>query len=121
MLRAARTLDTEVRSLQAADAAKEAVPYWPPHHALWLCIHQYEEPNWHPTEDVPAAGAYATFGGGLAMMRNWGSLRGNASYYSQHDQEWAAENAWRDAGYSYGFLYGNWYEWDNADGCGTTG
>lgn len=94
----------------ASHAARTA---FPPHHRLWLCIHAYE-------------GAWNDHGpghyGGLQMSWNWlGYVRGDAGSLSQADQEWAAERAWAATGYRYSFLVGQWYEWDNADGCGTTG
>lgn len=100
-----------VRALQASS-------YWPPHHRLWDCIAQYEaakypdgQPNW---QGVSA--------GGMGFHYNWGyGLAGNAGAYSQHDQEWAAERGYAASGYSYHFLYQQWYEWDGAAGCGTTG
>ncbi len=93
---------------------------YPPHHALWTCIQPYEA-SWHNH----GPGHY----GGLQMTWNWLGTKTNPTKYVNGDagnmtqaaQEWAAENAWRDYGYTYGFLYGQWYRWNNADGCGTTG
>ncbi len=86
---------------------------FPPHHALWTCIQPYEA-SWHNH----GPGHY----GGLQMTWGWlGYVRGDAGNLSQADQEWAAEKAWAANGYRYSFLYGQWYRWNNADGCGTTG
>ena len=111
---AIHTLDSEIRSLQAV---KKAQSEFPPHHALWLCIHGGEAATWYD-HDSGHNGHY----GGLQMSYNWlGYISGDAANYSQAQQEWAAEKAWAANGYSSSFLYGQWYEWDNADGCGTTG
>lgn len=110
--RAIHQLASAVRSLQAVRAAQAV---FPPHHALWSCIHRYEASSWSA---VSGNGHY----GGLQMSWGWlGYIAGNPANYSQAQQEWAAERAWAANGYSYGFLYGQWYEWDAADGCGTTG
>ncbi len=88
---------------------------YPPHHKLWLCIHRGEAGSW---QSVNPNGHY----GGLQMTWGWlGYIRGSAAGYSQAAQEWAAERAWAAYGYSYSFLVGQWYAYDNADGCGTTG
>lgn len=50
------------------------------------------------------------------MHADWYGL-GNAGYYSESVQEWTAERAYKANGYSYSFLYGQWFEWDNADYC----
>lgn len=89
---------------------------FPPHHLLWECIHRYEG-DWQ-NEDSGGSGHF----GGLQMTWGWlGYLSGDPARHSQAEQEWAAERAWRDSGYSYSFLAGQWYDYDNADGCGTTG
>ncbi len=90
---------------------------FPPHHRLWLCIHAYEG-SWNSRAGQTGPGQY----GGLQMSWNWlGYIHGNAGNMAQADQEWAAERAWAANGYRYSFLYGQWYAWDAADGCGTTG
>ncbi len=88
---------------------------YPPHHALWTCIQRYEAPgSWHATN-----GRYR---GGLQLHYGWGyGTSYDAAVDSQATQEWGAERAWAANGYRYSFLYGQWYKWDNADGCGTTG
>lgn len=58
----------------------------------------------------------------MGFSDNWGhGLSGSAGNYSQAQQEWAAERGYVASGLSYSFLYGQWYKWDAADGCGTTG
>lgn len=90
-----------------------ATPLYPPHHNLWVCIHNHEG-SW----DNHGPGHY----GGLQMTWNWmGVIHGDAGNLSEAQQEWAAETAWKENGYGYSFLEGQWYEWDGADGCGTTG
>lgn len=87
---------------------------YPPHHKLWLCISRYEG---SPTSVNPN-GHY----GMLQMHADWGyGTSHHASDDPQSVQEWAAEKAWAASNYSYSFLYGQWYEWDAADDCGTTG
>lgn len=119
IFKAAHILDSAVRSLQAVRAAKlAAASQFPPHHALWECIQDYEG-AWDSRAGL--TDIYLHYGG-LQMTWNWMKLiPGNAGNLSQADQEWAAEKAWAQNGYSYSFLYGQWYQWDNADGCGTTG
>ena len=130
--RAIHTLNSTVRSLQtvkavkavkalkavkAVKAGKAEAPTFPPHHALWVCIHAAEASTWYD-HDSGRNGHY----GGLQMSWNWlGFIKGDAANYPQAQQEWAAERAWAASGYSTSFLYGQWYAWDNADGCGTTG
>ena len=112
VLRAAHTLDRAVRSLQSARAARTV---FPPHHRLWVCIAWYESRgDWQASN--------GTHFGGLHMSWDWlGYVNGNAALLSQQEQEWVAERAWAASGYSYSFLVGQWYAWDNAAGCGTTG
>jgi hypothetical protein len=107
----AKTLPHVIRSLQVADA--EAA--YPPHHNLWVCINRFESyNNWSEH--------HGSRGGGLQMSDGWlGYISGRASDLSQAQQEWVAERAYAASGYSYLFLYGQWYKWDDADGCGTTG
>ena len=96
-----------------AQASKQRSTPFPPHHALWVCIAGHEA-GWHDH----GPGHY----GGLQMTWNWMRLiPGDAGDLSQAQQEWAAEKAWSQNNYRYSFLYGQWYAWDNADGCGTTG
>lgn len=107
--RAIHELALTVRSLQAARST------FPPHHALWSCIHRYESSSWSA---VNPNGHY----GGLQMTWGWlGYVSGNPAALTQGQQEWAAEKAWAANGYSYSFLAGQWYDYDAADGCGTTG
>jgi hypothetical protein len=114
LFKAVHVLDSTMRSLQAAKAAASE---FPPHHALWECIHGYEAGSWYD-QNTGGNGHY----GGLQMTWGWlGYVSGDPANLSQAQQEWAAEKAWAANGYSYGFLYGQWYEWDAADGCGTTG
>jgi len=111
---AAAVLLAYIAALALAAALRASTPY-PPHHRLWLCIARYESGG------NPRSSGHGHYGL-LAMSWGWlGYIRGAASDYPQAAQEWAAERAWAAAGYSYSFLYGQWYEWDAADGCGTTG
>lgn len=111
-----RALWKAIHALSAATRTIDnATPTYPPHHALWECIHRGEASSW---ASESSNGHY----GGLQMTYGWlGYINGNPASYTQAEQEWAAEKAWAANGYSYSFLYGQWYEWDNADGCGTTG
>jgi len=88
-------------------AERRLIPLYPPHHSLWVCIASFEG-SWSDTSPP--------YTGGLQMHPNWYGVA-NAGYLTQAQQEWAAEKAWRASGYSYSFLYGQWFEWDNADGC----
>lgn len=82
---------------------------YPPHHKLWLCISRYEG----GVKSVNPNGHY----GMLQMSWNWlGYIKGAASNYSQSVQEWAAEKAYRDYHYARSFLYGQWFNYDNAAG-----
>lgn len=101
----------ETRKEIAKRKAGPAVPAgYPPHHALWVCIGRYEG----GVTSVNPNGHY----GMLQTTLNWmKQLAGPASNYSQVEQEWAAERAWAANGYSYSFLYQQWFAWDNADGC----
>lgn len=119
LIGAAHVLDSAVRSLQAVKAAREkASAEFPPHHALWVCIQRFEGPWNSRAGDTNIYEHY----GGLQMTWNWMKLiHGNAGNLSQAEQEWAAEKAWAANGYSYSFLYGQWYAYDSADGCGVTG
>lgn len=123
----ARVLPRVIRSLQAADVAA-ANPY-PPHHALWECIARYEAPHVAVTPEHPdgldwsyGRGWRPAHGGGMGFHLDWGyGLVGSAGDYTQAEQEWAAERGYIASGYSWDFLNGQWYKWDAADGCGTTG
>lgn len=85
---------------------------WPKHHALWGCIAHYESGG---DPHNPGNGSHFGY---LAMSWGWlGLISGNPSTHSQMEQEWAAEIGYRNSGYSYSFLYGQWFEWDYADGC----
>lgn len=87
---------------------------WPPHHQLWVCIGGFEG---SPTSVNPN-GHY----GMLQMHADWGyGTSHHASDDPQIVQEWAAERAYKASHYSYSFLYGQWFEWDNADGCARYG
>ena len=81
---------------------------FPPHHALWICIHNNEGP-WHDT-----SGPYA---GGLQMSIGWLKMVGNAGYLSETQQEWIAERAYAANHYSVSFLIGQWFKWDGAYYC----
>jgi hypothetical protein len=105
---AIHVLSTAVRSLQSASI-------YPPHHRLWTCIHSHEASSWSA---VNPNGHY----GGLQMTWGWlGYLNGNPAALTQAQQEWAAERAWAASGYSYAFLVSQWYAYDAAGVCGTTG
>lgn len=83
---------------------------YPPHHALWVCIAGFEG----GVKSVNPNGHY----GMLQMTLNWmKKIRGRASDWPQAVQEWAAETAWAENHYSYSFLYGQWFAYDDADGC----
>jgi hypothetical protein len=79
------------------------IPSWPPHHLLWLCIHDGEG-DWHD-QNSGGNGHY----GGLQMHPGWGY---GTSYYASSDsqlvQEWAAERAYIASGYSTAWLGGQW-------------
>lgn len=107
--RAIHQLDTALRSLQAV---KSQQAIFPPHHSLWLCLHQVESPSWSY-----GAGTNDSHSGGLGMMTSWGhGIVGVAGNYTESEQEWAAERGYAASGYSYSFLYGNWYEWEYGKG-----
>lgn len=83
---------------------KLAVPAFPPHHALWMCIHGHEAGDWH-NQDTGHNGHW----GGLQMHPGWyGGPLHLASSDSQMTQEWAAERGYRASGYSRAWLYGQW-------------
>lgn len=105
-----KRLTGQLRSLQAAKAAREA---WPAHHNLWLCIHGtpalgtevgHEASTWD-NADTGGNGHY----GGLQMHPGWGY---GTSYYASDDsqlvQEQAAETAYRVSGYSASWLIQQW-------------
>lgn len=105
--------------LRAAETVRGLLaPPWPPDHALWICI-QSHEASWHSRAGVTDTSQHY---GGLQMTWNWMRIiNGNAGDYPQRVQEWAAHRAWVANGRSYSFLVQQWYAWDDADGCGTTG
>jgi hypothetical protein len=83
---------------------------YPPHHQLWLCIHQHEAGSWSATN-----GRYR---GGLQMHMAWGyGSSYDAARDTQETQEWAAELAYKASGYSHGWLGGQWLRWDNGWRC----
>jgi hypothetical protein len=85
---------------------------FPPHHALWLCLHSVEAGSWQD-HNSGGNGHY----GGLQMHYNWGyGIVGDAGNYSQTEQEWAAERGYRASGYSSSFIYGQWLEWEHGAG-----
>lgn len=86
---------------------------YPPHHQLWLCIHQHEAGSWHD-HDSGGNGHY----GGLQMSYNWLRIvSGDAGYMSEPQQEWAAETGYRLNGYHSWWLEGQWLRWDGAYQC----
>lgn len=95
----------KARALQAAATA------WPVHHALWVCINRYESRgNW---AGVNPNGHY----GGLQMSYGWlGLISGRADQLSQLEQERAAEEGYRRSGYLESFLWGQWFNYDDAEG-----
>jgi hypothetical protein len=88
--------------------ALASVQEWPPHHALWTCIHSHEARDWHD-RDSGGNGHY----GGLQMHPGWGY---GTSYYASDDsqltQEWAAERGYQANGYSHVWLLGQWAHYD---------
>lgn len=113
--------------VEALRSLEDTTPEYPPHHALWECIAKYEavhvpvSPSHPDGLDWQAdAGQRLAHGGGMGFSYNWGhGLIGEAGNYTEAQQEWAAERGYEAAGYSGSFLYGQWYDWDAADGCGT--
>lgn len=87
--------------------AKIAAAAFPPHHALWMCIHGHEG-RW----DDPNSGGNGHYGG-LQMHPGWGY---GTSYYANQDsqivQEQSAERGYRASGYSRSWLLGQWYHPD---------
>ena len=77
---------------------------YPPHHALWMCVHNHEASNWQD----PNSGGNGHYGG-LQMHPGWGY---STSYYASEDsqltQEWAAERGFRASGFSRVWLFGQW-------------
>jgi len=98
-----------LRELHETQARIRATAF-PPHHALWMCIHNYEARDWH-NNDTGGNGHY----GGLQMHPGWGY---GTSYYASADsqwvQEWSAERGYRASGYSYSWLVGQWAHYDCA-------
>lgn len=81
---------------------------FPPHHALWMCIHGHEAADWQ-NRDTGGNGHY----GGLQMHKGWGY---GTSYYASDDTqlviEWSAERGYRASGFSKTWLMGQWYHPD---------
>ncbi len=71
-----------------------------PHYQLWMCIHAGEG-AW---DDDTGNGYY----GGLQMTFGWDGLIGNAALMSPMAQMEAAEEGFRDSGYSITWLEGQW-------------
>jgi hypothetical protein len=68
-----------------------------------MCIHGGEG-NW----DDPNSGGNGHYGG-LQMTPGWlGYFSGTANHYTQLQQEWYAEQGYRDSGYSRSWLNGQW-------------
>lgn len=105
-----RRIDARLAAIARAEAARQLAASFPPHHALWTCIGRYEG---SPTSVNPN-GHY----GMLQMTYNWfGVISGKASDYSQAVQEWAAEKVYAKQSDKAGFLNGQWFNYDAADGC----
>jgi len=79
---------------------------FPPHHALWMCLHSVEGP-WNDTSSPHF--------GGLQMTAGWGGLA-NAGMVSQSVQEWTAEREYKNSGYSPSFIYNQWLRWEYGKG-----
>jgi hypothetical protein len=93
----------QLRALQAAHA-------WPPHHALWECIHGHEASSWSATN--------GRFRGGLQLHYGWGyGTSYDASVDSRAVQERGAEGAYAASGYSRSFLAGQWLDYDGGYEC----
>lgn len=89
---------------------KISVNIYPPHHALWICIGQFEG---SPTSVNPN-GHY----GMLQMHADWGyGTSHHASDDPQYVQEWAAEKAYRASHYARSFLVDQWLAYDGAWNC----
>lgn len=86
---------------------RQLLPIWPPHHTLWLCIHSGEG-GWHQPSHAVDKDGVPLYWGGMQMHLNWGELVGRASDYTQLQQEWAAEHAYRSSNYSSHFLWQQW-------------
>lgn len=98
-LRLLRRIDAKIAAARAA----QLLASFPPHHALWMCIHAGEG-RW----DDPNSGGNGHWGG-LQMTPGWGGLfTGTADHYSQAQQEWFAETGYRRSGYSRSWLQGQW-------------
>ncbi len=97
----------------AAQAGKKAPQHraiYPPHHALWHCIHGHEAGSWQATN-----GRYR---GGLQMHLGWGyGSSYDAAQDSQATQEWAAERAYAASNYSRAWLAGQWLSYDDGWEC----
>ena len=103
-------IDRRLAVLAAAAARARAASAWPAHHLLWICLSRHEG---SPTSVNPN-GHY----GMLQMHAGWGY---GTSYHASDDpqivQEQAAERAYAASGYSSGFLYGQWIDYDGATEC----
>lgn len=81
---------------------------WPPHMALWNCIHGHEAADWQ-NDNTGGNGHY----GGLQMHPGWGY---GTSEYASDDSEfvivWAAEHGYKASGYSRTWLMGQWFHPD---------
>lgn len=84
---------------------------FPRHHLLWLCIHGTPSLGTPVGHEASRWDTRATNGhyGGLQMHPRW---KHGTSYYASDDpqlvQENAAEEAYRESGYSASFLIGQW-------------
>jgi hypothetical protein len=75
-----------------------------PHKALWMCLHRHEALDWY-NRDTGHNGHY----GGLQMTYRWlGLIPGYAYNLSPFQQMLAAETGYRNSGYSYAWLNGQW-------------
>lgn len=108
-----RKIDAHIARINAVKRAAALAASFPPHHRLWDCIGDYEG---SPTSVNPN-GHY----GKLQMTWNWfHQIKGAASNYSEAEQEWAAERAYmqyRTRSARISFLNGQWFNYDDADGC----
>jgi hypothetical protein len=108
-----RELRKSLRQLAKQAKARAAPAGYPPHHRLWVCIAGFEG---SPTSVNPN-GHY----GMLQMTLNWMNVvPGKASAYSELQQEWFAEQAYSEyhtLAAKIGFLDGQWFNYDAADGC----
>lgn len=95
----------------AVERLNRLYPSWPPHHALWMCIHGHEASDWQ-NQDTGHNGHY----NGLQMHWSWGyGISGNPANYTQLEIEWAAERGYIASGFSYRWLTGQWAHYDCAE------